>query len=248
MNNKDWVEYFEVINGRKPTAAEYEAALKSGEFEADVQKVEQSTPVPESKDLQSPTSPPLLTKKPKFFTKYKIAIIAFLTLLVSGGAYFAYQYYQEQQNSLDGVWVLTKYATGESDSGETQWHENSDGIKYYVEVKDNKMEYYVYSDYNDYTGLDLHLTFQVDTKNQTLVFLTTEKEFAKYVLALYGMTEDEAGEEYKEVLLRTNTYEKNEDTFTWTTYYGNESWTKHVYRKLSPEEAEEAYQLIEELK
>lgn len=246
MNNKDWVEYFEVINGRKPTAAEYEVALKNGEFKTDVQKVEQSTPVPESKDLQSPASPPLLPKKPTFLTRYKIAIIAFLTLLVSGGAYFAYQYYQEQQNSLDGVWVLTKYATGSNDSGEVNWYEVGEGEdeNIYLMVKDDKMEYFQF-----YDVVDLNFTFQVDTKNQSLMLLTTQKEFSKYMLVLNGMTEEESASRYKEMLSRTNIYEKSEDadTITWTVYDENKLWEKYMFRKLSPEEAEEAYQLFEEL-
>ena len=32
MNQKDWVEYFEAVNGRKPTASEFSKALKNKEF------------------------------------------------------------------------------------------------------------------------------------------------------------------------------------------------------------------------
>lgn len=32
MNQKDWVEYFEAVNGRKPTASEFSEALKNKEF------------------------------------------------------------------------------------------------------------------------------------------------------------------------------------------------------------------------
>lgn len=32
MNQKDWVEYFKVVNGRNPTASEFSEALKNKEF------------------------------------------------------------------------------------------------------------------------------------------------------------------------------------------------------------------------
>ena len=35
MNQKDWIEYFEVINDRKPTPQEFAAAKEAGEFESD---------------------------------------------------------------------------------------------------------------------------------------------------------------------------------------------------------------------
>ena len=32
MNQKDWVEYFEAINGRKPSMQEFQEAREKGEF------------------------------------------------------------------------------------------------------------------------------------------------------------------------------------------------------------------------
>ena len=32
MNQNDWVEYFEAINGRKPSMQEFQAAREKGEF------------------------------------------------------------------------------------------------------------------------------------------------------------------------------------------------------------------------
>ena len=32
MNQKDWVEYFEAVNGRKPSMQEFQAAREKGEF------------------------------------------------------------------------------------------------------------------------------------------------------------------------------------------------------------------------
>ena len=32
MNQKDWVEYFEAVNGRKPSMQEFQEAREKGEF------------------------------------------------------------------------------------------------------------------------------------------------------------------------------------------------------------------------
>ena len=42
MNQKDWIEYFEEINGRKPTPKEFAAAREAGEFVSDSPKPQQS--------------------------------------------------------------------------------------------------------------------------------------------------------------------------------------------------------------
>ena len=42
MNQKDWVEYFEAINGRKPSMQEFQEAREKGEFV--VERKEATTP------------------------------------------------------------------------------------------------------------------------------------------------------------------------------------------------------------
>ena len=44
MNQRDWVEYFETINGRKPSMQEFQEAREKGEF------------VVEPKDVCAPTT------------------------------------------------------------------------------------------------------------------------------------------------------------------------------------------------
>ena len=45
MNQKDWVEYFEAINGRKPSMQEFQEAREKGEFV--VERKETPTPTTE---------------------------------------------------------------------------------------------------------------------------------------------------------------------------------------------------------
>ena len=46
MNQKDWVEYFEAINGRKPNMQEFQEAREKGEFV--VERKEAPTPTTEA--------------------------------------------------------------------------------------------------------------------------------------------------------------------------------------------------------
>ena len=57
MNQRDWVEYFEAINGRKPTMQEFQEAREKGEFvmeQKDVPAPTPVTPAPASQE-QAPT-------------------------------------------------------------------------------------------------------------------------------------------------------------------------------------------------
>ena len=46
MNQKDWVEYFEAVNGRKPSMQEFQEAREKGEFV--VERKEEPTPATEA--------------------------------------------------------------------------------------------------------------------------------------------------------------------------------------------------------
>ena len=46
MNQKDWVEYFEAVNGRKPSMQEFQEAREKGEFV--VERTEAPTPTTEA--------------------------------------------------------------------------------------------------------------------------------------------------------------------------------------------------------
>ena len=46
MNQKDWVEYFEAVNGRKPSMQEFQEAREKGEFV--VERKEAPTPTTEA--------------------------------------------------------------------------------------------------------------------------------------------------------------------------------------------------------
>lgn len=52
MNEKEWVAYFETVNGRKPNAQEFTAAKAAGEFQA-AQTAQQTVAQPQSVPLQA---------------------------------------------------------------------------------------------------------------------------------------------------------------------------------------------------
>ena len=79
MNQKEWVEYFEAVNGRKPSMQEFQAAREKGEFVenkpdtpasvsvAPKPQVQLTNPAGYSQPLASP-------KKPRFHKKTAIGL------------------------------------------------------------------------------------------------------------------------------------------------------------------------------
>ena len=55
MNQKDWVEYFEAVNGRKPSMQEFQEAREKGEFVVNKPDTPASAPVAPRPQVQ-PTS------------------------------------------------------------------------------------------------------------------------------------------------------------------------------------------------
>ena len=56
MNQKDWVEYFEAVNGRKPSMQEFQEARENGEFVVNKPDTPASSPVAPQPQVQ-PTGP-----------------------------------------------------------------------------------------------------------------------------------------------------------------------------------------------
>ena len=119
MNQKDWIEYFEVINDRKPTPQEFAAAKEAGEFESDSlnpqqtvsiekptqvnqQSIAQSvkvsaqqitqpdTPAVESMD-KVPKPKKKFTKKTKTIVFSILGVLTAILLIVGGYSLWRYQ-------------------------------------------------------------------------------------------------------------------------------------------------------------
>ena len=107
MNQKDWVEYFEVVNGRKPSMQEFQEAREKGEFVVNKPDTPASAPVAPQPQVQ-PTGPsdynqPLASpKKPRFHKKTVTdLLIAGLVAVIALVCFFFFS----SGPDLDGIWL-----------------------------------------------------------------------------------------------------------------------------------------------
>ena len=107
MNQKDWVEYFEAVNGRKPSMQEFQEARENGEFVVNKPDTPASSPVAPQPQVQ-PTGPagysqPLASpKKPRFHKKTVIGLsIAGLVAVIGLVCFFFFS----SGPDLDGIWL-----------------------------------------------------------------------------------------------------------------------------------------------
>ena len=120
MNQRDWVEYFEAINGRKPSMQEFQEAREKGEFV--VERKETPTPTTEAQApaqeapiatiaplSQESTAfvPPHPVPRPKRSTlsfnkptKFGLAVVAIVTAIT-----LVWFFFFTGGPSLDGVWL-----------------------------------------------------------------------------------------------------------------------------------------------
>ena len=120
MNQRDWVEYFEAINGRKPSMQEFQEAREKGEFV--VERKETPTPITEAQvpAQEAPVAPsaPLSQESTAFIpphpvprpkrstlsfnkpTKFGLAVVAIVTAIT-----LVWIFFFTGTQSLDGIWL-----------------------------------------------------------------------------------------------------------------------------------------------
>ena len=120
MNQNDWVEYFEAINGRKPSMQEFQKAREKGEFV--VERKETPTPITEAQvpAQEAPVAPstPLSQESTAFIpphpvprpkrstlsfnkpTKFGLAVVAIVTAIT-----FVWIFFFTGTQSLNGIWL-----------------------------------------------------------------------------------------------------------------------------------------------
>lgn len=150
MNQNEWVEYFEALNGRKPSPEEYMTAMENGEFVKDSEGASEPAPAtmpvtPQTPEtsvvspqpaIASPMSPQVKQSPLARLSKNaKIGIAAALLALIALGGYF---FYQQHVNNLDGTWVIVK--VGEPDVKKV--YEEEQG---YFEIKGEQADVVVYN-------------------------------------------------------------------------------------------------------
>lgn len=113
MNRKEWIEYFEAINNRKPTIQECQQALLNGEFVLEGKQVNFSNngnsvtagtmPLPNQMVNQPYAQQMVFVKKKKFGKKTFIGlgIALFLVLATSLGLFL----FSSKGTNLGGLWV-----------------------------------------------------------------------------------------------------------------------------------------------
>lgn len=113
MNRKEWIEYFEAINNRKPTIQECQQALLNGEFVMEEKQVNFSNngnsvtagtmPLPNQMVNQPYAQQMVFVKKKKFGKKTFIGlgIALFLIVATSLGLFL----FSSKGTNLGGLWV-----------------------------------------------------------------------------------------------------------------------------------------------
>ena len=113
MNRKEWIEYFEAINNRKPTIQECQQALLNGEFVMEGKQVNFSNngnsvtvgtmPLPSQMVNQPYAQQMVFVKKKKFGKKtfISLGIALFLVLATSLGVFL----FSSKGTILGGLWV-----------------------------------------------------------------------------------------------------------------------------------------------
>ena len=109
MNQKDWVEYFESVNGRKPSMQEFQEAREKGEFVVNKPDTPASAPVASQPQMQPSgpaghSQPVPRPKGAKFSFNKKTVIGLSIAGLVAVVAVVCFFFFSSGP-SLDGVWV-----------------------------------------------------------------------------------------------------------------------------------------------
>ena len=231
MNQKDWVEYFEAINGRKPSMQEFQEAREKGEFvverkEAPTPTIEAQAPAqeapvapsaplsqeqtafvqpqPSAKTLQPVPRPKLTFNKP---TKLGVAVVAAVTVIA-----LVWIFFFTGGPSVDGVWLRdtdSSPVTYEL-SGKKQRVNGDETIKKVLKGNEAKKEF------NTALSLlnasDLHSLADVDKKFN---LKTTEVVVLKYDdHVLYNLLQkDGSNIILRDGLYDLKTYQSNSKTF-----------------------------------
>lgn len=131
MNRKEWIEYFEAINNRKPTIQECQQALLNGEFVMEGKQAtfsnngnsvtEGAMPLPNQIVNQPYAQQMVFVKKKKFGKKTFIGlgIALFLVVATSLGLFW----FSSKGTNLGGLWV----------------NGNNDGLVYDLKEKNSKL-------------------------------------------------------------------------------------------------------------
>lgn len=245
MNEKEWLDYFEIINNRQPTAEEIQQAKTSGDFISQEPKVKKvKSQVQLSEFVAQPVSQ-VRTPKTGMSKKAKIIIVSLVgAILLVALSLGAYAFIHLQRGKIpEGTYLIESYyyydknkeeMIDKLESFEKTDIENSE----FVKVKGNHLKTYGYyiSDSSSLVRMLDYMSgynFDYDTWSRSLKHTWTLSEYEDMVGKLLRkfykeatfMSESEIEDDtkdyvkrYKSELKMTYHYKLRGDRLTITTY------------------------------
>ena len=207
MNQQEWIEYFELVNGRKPTPAELAQAQAAGEFILERPNVFGATGQANEPRNIKPAEPVIsMTQQPQFAQttatfqqvvppkkgmskKTKIILASVLgslaaILLIVGG----YSLWRYQSGKIaDGTYEVVAYSYRDEDKDKmVNAFDEFDDVYSFVEVKNNRSRYYSYLEDNKSPYVSLleyehEIPQQFDPWNKTQTEVLTVEELESTV-------------------------------------------------------------------
>ena len=207
MNQQEWIEYFELVNGRKPTPAELSQAQAAGEFILERPNVFGATGQANGPRNIKPAEPVIsMTQQPQFAQttatfqqampvkkgmskKAKIILASVLgavaVILLSVGGYSLWRY--QSGKIADGTYEVVAYSYRDEDKDKmVNAFDEFDDVYSFVEVKNNRSRYYSYLEDNKSPYVSLleyehEIPQQFDPWNKTQTEVLTVEELESTV-------------------------------------------------------------------
>lgn len=205
MNQQEWIEYFELVNGRKPTPAELAQAQAAGEFILERPnpnvfgsngQVTEQRPIKPAEPVITMTQQPQfaqttatfqqvvpakkgMSKKTKIILASVFGSLAAILLIVGGYSLWRYQ----SGKIADGTYEVVAYSYRDEDKDKmVDAFDEFDSVYSFGEVKNNKFRYYSYLEDNKEPYISLldyekEIPQKFDPWNKTLTEVLTVDEF-----------------------------------------------------------------------
>ena len=232
MNEKEWLDYFETINNRKPTEEEIQQAKANGEFISQGPKVEKVKPQVQLREQVTQPVSQVRTPKTGLSKKAKIIIVSLVgTILLVALSLGAYAFIHLQRGKIpEGTYLIESYYYYDKNKEEMidklEMFESIDiDTQDFVKVKGNHLKTYGYFLDNDegfVSSLDYMsaYNFNYDTWSRSLKHAWTLSEYEDMVGKILRKY-------YKEATFRSES-EVEDDTKHYVKRYNSE--LKRTYR------------------
>ena len=186
MNEKEWLDYFETINNRKPTEEEIQQAKESNNEGANLQQAQLSDQVTQAVSQVAPAETGL-SKKAKIIIASVVGAIVLVVLSFGG---YAFMHLQSGKIP-EGTYLLETYRFYHKDKkkmvdGMESFKESGLEAHDFVKVKGNNVKFYFYTlaggnNLVDFTDYDTDEAYRPDTWSRTLKPNMSLSEYSKVI-------------------------------------------------------------------